>query len=83
MIWLFERGDRIARMTTRWDAPASEYVLEVEWVEGQAVTERFADPSAFATRLVALEQLLRAQGWIQSADSPEMLAANPWIHRGS
>ena len=41
MIWLFERGDRVARLVTRFDTGSGEYVLEMEWSDGLPTTERW------------------------------------------
>jgi hypothetical protein len=61
MIWLFERGDRVARLVTRSDPTHGEYVLEMEWSDGLATTERFADVAAFQSRILTLEKQLLSE----------------------
>ena len=78
MIWLFERGDRVARLTTRFDTTSGEYVLEMEWSDGLATTERFSDFTAFQTRILTLERQLVSEEWRQSTGSPQLIAADWW-----
>ena len=78
MIWLFERGDRVAKLVTRFDTGSGEYVLDMEWSDGLATTERFADFSAFQSRIVALEQKLLTEEWKQAAGSPELISEDWW-----
>lgn len=78
MIWLFERGDRVARLVTRFDTASNEYVLEMEWSDGLAATERFGDFSAFQKRVISLEHQLLAEEWRQSAGSPQLIAGDWW-----
>jgi len=54
MIWLFERCDRVARLVTRFDTPSGEYILEMEWSDGLASTERFSDFTQFQARVITL-----------------------------
>ena len=49
MIWLFERGNRVTRLVTRFDTETADYVLDVEWSDGASSTERFADAETFKT----------------------------------
>jgi hypothetical protein len=78
MIWLFERGDRVARLITRFDPPTGEYVLEMEWSDGLATTERFADLAQFQARIMTLEHQLLSEEWRQAADSPQLISADWW-----
>jgi hypothetical protein len=78
MIWLFERGDRVARLVTRFDPAATEYILEMEWSDGLATTERFTDLSAFQSRILTLEKQLVSEEWKQATGSPELIAADWW-----
>ena len=78
MIWLFERGDRVARLVTRHDPATKDYVLEMEWSDGLATTERFADFAAFQTRVISLEHQLLSEEWRQAAGSPELISADWW-----
>jgi hypothetical protein len=78
MIWLFERGDRVARLTTRFDTVSGEYVLEMEWSDGLATTERFADFTAFQARILTLEHQLVSEEWRQATGSPQLIAADWW-----
>lgn len=78
MIWLFERGDRVARLTTRFDTTSGEYVLEMEWSDGLATTERFSDFGAFQARILTLERQLVSEEWRQSSSSPQLIAADWW-----
>ena len=71
MIWLFERGDRIARLVTRFDTDSGEYVLEMKWSDGLATTERFADVEAFKSRILIVERQLLSEEW--SACDPTRL----------
>jgi len=61
MIWLYERGDRVTRLVTRFDPACGEYVLEMEWSDGLPTIERFSDVVTFQSRIVTLEQQLVAR----------------------
>ena len=63
MVWLFERGNRVTRLVTRFEPASSEYVLDVDWSDGASSTERFGDTDTFKARLLALEQQLLAEDW--------------------
>lgn len=78
MIWLFERGDRVARLVTRLDPASGDYLLELEWSDGLTATERFGDLSAFEARILSLEQQLIAEEWKPAADSPQLIARDWW-----
>jgi hypothetical protein len=78
MIWLFERGDRVARLVTRLDPESGEYLLELEWSDGLTATERFAELSAFQARILSLEQQLVAEEWKPAPDSPQLIAGDWW-----
>jgi hypothetical protein len=78
MIWLFERGDRVARLITRFDTPTGQYVLEMEWSDGLATTERFADFSQFQARVITLEHQLLSEEWRQATGSPQLISADWW-----
>jgi hypothetical protein len=71
MTWLFERGDRWARLVTRFHPGGGGYVLVMEWSNGLTTTERFSDVATFQTRILALEQQLATEGWKASPDSPQ------------
>ena len=73
MIWLFERGNRVTRLVTRFDTETADYVLDVEWSDGASSTERFADAETFKTRLIALEQQLLAEDWRPADGSPQLI----------
>jgi hypothetical protein len=73
MIWLFERGNRVARLVTRFDPASAEYVLDVNWSDGASSTERFTDTESFKGRLLALEQQLLAEDWKHSDGSPKLI----------
>ncbi len=78
MIWLFERGDRVARLITRIDPGSGIYVLEMEWSDGLVTTERFSESAAFRTRLLALEQQLMAEEWKPAGNSPQFIGEDWW-----
>ena len=78
MIWLFERGDRVARVVTRVDAASGEYVLDLEWSDGLNETERYSQLASFEARILALEQQLQAEDWISADGSPQLIAADWW-----
>jgi hypothetical protein len=78
MIWLFQRGDRVARLITRFDTPTGEYVLDMEWSDGLATTERFADFGQFQSRVISLEHQLLSEEWRQSSGSPQLISADWW-----
>jgi hypothetical protein len=78
MIWLFERGDRVARLVTRFDPPTAEYILEMEWSDGLATTERFSDLAAFQSRIFSLEQQLLSEEWRQASGSPTLISEDWW-----
>jgi len=78
MIWLFERGDRVTRLVTRFDPACGEYVLEMEWSDGLPSIERFSDVDTFQSRILTLEQQLVAEEWKQAGDSPQLISADWW-----
>ena len=78
MIWLFERGDRVARLVTRFETESGEYVLEMKWSDGLATTERFADVDAFQTRILIVERQLLSEEWQQAGDSPQLISSDWW-----
>jgi hypothetical protein len=78
MIWLFERGDRVARLVTRLDTPSGEYVLEMEWSDGLSSTERFSDFMQFQARVITLEHQLLSEEWRQADGSPQLISADWW-----
>ncbi len=73
MIWLFERGNRVTRLVTRFDPATADYVLDVDWSDGASSTERFTDTESFKTRLLALEQQLLAEDWKHADSSPKLI----------
>jgi hypothetical protein len=73
MIWLFERGNRVTRLVTRFEPATSEYVLDVDWSDGASSTERFGEQDAFKARLLALEQQLLAEDWKHADGSPQLI----------
>ena len=73
MIWLFERGNRVTRLVTRFEPATSEYVLDVDWSDGASSTERFTDTEAFKARLLSLEQQLLAEDWKHADGSPQLI----------
>jgi hypothetical protein len=78
MIWLFERGDRVVQLVTRFDASSGEYVLEMQWSDGLNETERFQDYVKFKTRIIDLEQQLAAEEWKQAGESPQIIPGDWW-----
>jgi hypothetical protein len=78
MIWLFERGDRVVRLVTRFDTETREYVLDVEWSDGLSKTERFRDCAEFGARAVELEKRLEAEQWKQ-AGAPRLIVGDWWM----
>jgi hypothetical protein len=78
MIWLFERGDRVARLVTRVEPASGVYVLEMEWSDGLVTTERFSDVTAFTARIRTLEQQLVAEEWKPAGNSPQPIAEDWW-----
>jgi hypothetical protein len=78
MIWLFERGDRVARVVTRVDADSGEYILDLEWSDGLNEPERYSQLASFRARILALEQQLLAEDWISVDGSPQLIAADWW-----
>ena len=73
MIWLYERGNRVTRLVTRFDPAVPEYILDVDWSDGASSTERFADTESFKIRLIALEQQLLAEDWKPADGSPKLI----------
>ncbi len=78
MIWTFERGDRVARLVTRFDPDSGEYVLQTEWSDGLSETERYTDADEFKVRIMALEEQLLTEEWKQAGDSPQLISADWW-----
>jgi hypothetical protein len=73
MIWLFERGDRVTRLVTRYDTETGHYVLEVDWSDGSIETETYPDAESFKTRLTELERQLLAEEWKPADGSPKLI----------
>jgi hypothetical protein len=65
MIWLFERGNAIVRLETRFDKASDEYLVVIGWADRPSETERFRDFEQFHTRILALEHQLQADHWTQ------------------
>jgi hypothetical protein len=78
MIWLFERGDRVVQLVTRFDAGSGEYVLDLQWSDGLSETERFRDYVGFKNRIMDLEQQLAAEEWKQAGGSPQIITGDWW-----
>jgi hypothetical protein len=78
MIWLFERGDRVVQLVTRFDTDSSEYVLEMQWSDGLSETERFRDYVRFKDRILELERQLAAEEWKQAGASPQFISGDWW-----
>jgi hypothetical protein len=78
MIWTFERGDRVARLVTRFDPDKNEYVLQTDWSDGLSETERYTDADQFKLRILALEEQLLTEEWKQAGDSPQLISADWW-----
>ena len=72
MVWLFERGDEVVRLETRYDNQPGEYVVDIKWAMRPAETERYRDYAAFHARIVTLERQLEIDRWRQIG-SPEIL----------
>ncbi len=68
MVWFFEREQEVTRLETTFDNDTQEYVLVFDLTNGARPTERFASLVAFKSRLVELEDQLRAQNWVQRGD---------------
>lgn len=65
MIWLFERGNEVVRLETRFDKASAEYVVVIGWTDRPSETERFLDFAPFHARILGLEQKLHADHWTQ------------------
>jgi hypothetical protein len=78
MIWLFERGDRVVQLVTRFDSGTGEYVLDLQWSDGLSESERFRDYVKFKNRILDLEQQLAAEEWKQSGGSPQIIPGDWW-----
>jgi hypothetical protein len=78
MIWLFERGDRVVQLVTRFDTDSGEYVLEMQWSDGLSETERFRDYGRFKDRILGLERQLAAEEWKQAGASPQFISGDWW-----
>jgi hypothetical protein len=63
MIWIFERGNEILRLETRYDKGTSEYVLIVHHPDRSHQTERFNDSVTFQAKLDSLGERLRSENW--------------------
>ncbi len=73
MIWLFERGDNVIRLTTRFDRTSGEYTIVIVRPEGDTTTERYKDLTAFHSRVLALQREFDSEGWHQSG-SPTLIS---------
>jgi hypothetical protein len=76
MIWLFERGDDVTRVETRFDSDSGEYVAEIAWADGQTQTERFRDYATFHARVITLEQQLATEQW--ALKGPPTMISDAW-----
>ena len=79
MIWFFGRDDQSLRLDTRYDNDTSELVVMLHHPDRRAQTERFTNPEACRTWLLALEHNLELQHWTRHG-SPVFLPYG-WPHR--
>jgi hypothetical protein len=73
MIWFFTRSGEELRVTTRFDNATTEFVVEIEWPDGPAQTERYTDAAEFDARVRHLQNELVEAHWEQ-AGRPAVLA---------
>lgn len=64
MLVIYERDpQQTLQVETRFDRDAGEYVLIIRGTDGTEQVERFVDPTAFRSRLAALEHRLEQEHW--------------------
>ena len=74
MIWLYERGQEVLRIETRFDNASNEFELIWHRPDGTTDRERFATEAAFRSRLESVEAALKTEHW-NSNGSPQILPA--------
>ena len=72
VVWFFQRAGSELRVVTRFDRSSEEYVVEIEWPDGERRTERFADVEAFDIRIRQLHMELVDGRWRQQG-APALL----------
>ena len=76
MIWLYERGEELLRIETRFDNATSQFELIWHRPDGSKEAERFATEGAFRTRLASIEAALKTDHWNING-APQVLS-NGW-----
>ena len=72
MLWFFGNASRTVLIATYLDVEKRDFVCQIEWPDGQKVTERFSDRVTFRTRLTQLEAELESAGY-RAIGAPEIL----------
>jgi hypothetical protein len=75
MIWLFERGEHVVKLETRYDKKRKEYSLAITRPDAAPQIERYAIFAEFHARILALEQQLETNQWRQTG-RPEVIPSD-------
>ena len=76
MIWLYERGDQVLKIETRFDKDSLKYELVWHDPDGSVRRESFETEEAFRVRLENAEATLRKQEWFSSG--PPRIDIDGW-----
>jgi hypothetical protein len=63
MVWFYERDGEVLEFETRVDNDTSEFVLLTRTTDGNTRSERFADATAFQSRISELTRQLEQDRW--------------------
>lgn len=64
MIFFFERDDESLRLETQYDEKSGEYVVEINYADGQKRVERFKDMEAFRVWIETFDRELSFEHWV-------------------
>jgi hypothetical protein len=76
MIWFFERKNSRLLYEIRRQPDGDDYELVVTFPDGRQEVEKFDDAHALIERSHALQEALRAQGWVPPAPTARGAAAH-------
>lgn len=76
MIWLYQRGDAIMKIETRFDEASQTFELVWHEADGSVRRENFETELEFRDRLTAIAAALDVQQWRQAG--PPTLDPDGW-----
>lgn len=76
MIWMYERGEEVLRLETRYDKASASYELIWHRPDGTHTVEQFLSETAYRVRLDAVERHLKTDKWMSSG--PPQILKDGW-----